>query len=92
MKNYTIDEFLAECEDLCRNQYTYDYSRMPDGICNGHKVGAYKSSWHSVVIDGVICNMATYNEMWPNGSCMYEIGEIGKTMTALEYVRYILEN
>ena len=89
MKNWKIDEFLAECEFMCRNQYTYDYDRMPEGLCNGHHVKPYFGSWHSIVIDGRICNMAVYSDKWPNGSTMYIVR--GRTMTALEYVRTRLE-
>lgn len=89
MKVWGIDEFLKECEELCRNQYTYDYNNMPEGICNGHIVKPYKSSWHSIVIDGGICNMATINDRYPEGSCMYHVN--GKTVTALEFVRHELE-
>lgn len=88
MKNWTIDEFLKECEELCRNEYTYDYSRMPEGICNGHHVKPYMGSWHSIVIDGIIVNMATYSERWPNGNVTWSVE--GKEMTALEYVRFKL--
>ena len=89
LKIWTIDEFLEECEKLCRNQYTYDYSNMPDGICNGHKVGAYQDSWHSIVIDNGVCTMALINDKYPNGNSTYIVGD--KRMTALEYVRYELE-
>lgn len=88
MKNWTINEFIAECEELSRNRYTYDYSRMPEGICNGHKVAAYDKTWTSVVIDGCIYGLGVINEKFPNGSETYQIGDIG--MTALEYVRYKL--
>lgn len=90
MKEWTIDEFLTECEDLCRNQYSYDYSKMPEGICNGHHVKPYMNSWHSIVIDGVICNMAVYNDRYPNGHCTYQVSG-QPLMTALEYVKYRLE-
>lgn len=89
MKSWNIEEFLRECEELSKNQYTYDYSRMPDGICNGHKVMAYDKLWTSVVIDGCICDLGVINEKYPNGSNTYQVGD--KTMTALEYVRYKLE-
>ena len=89
MKIWTIDEFLADCEALCRDEWGYDYERMPEGVCNGHTVKPYKGSWHSIVIDGHICNMARYDKRWPNGSMTY--GYKGKTMTALEYVRTKLE-
>ena len=88
MKEWTIDEFLRECEDLCWNSYTYDYSKMPEGVCNGHKVGPYTKSWHSIVIDGVICNMAPYTKEHPDGFAVYVVD--GKKMTALEYVKYML--
>lgn len=88
MKNWELEEFIAECEELCRNQYTYNYDNMPEGICNGHQVGPYMHSWHSIVIDGTICNMACINEKWPNGFGVYVVGD--QRMTALEYVRYRL--
>ncbi len=89
MKHWTIDEFLAECEELCRNEYTYDYSRMPEGFCNGHEVCAYERSWHSIVVDNRICNMARIDDSHPDGDVTYSVRN--KSMTALEYVRYILE-
>ena len=89
MKEWTIDEFLHECELLCWNQYTYDYERMPEGICNGHKVKPYMGSWHSIVIDGCIHNMALYDEKRPNGTT--RILRDGKRRNALEDVRYCLE-
>jgi len=88
MKNWNIDEFIAECEELSRNQYTYDYSRMPDGTCNGHNVSAYDKAWTSIVIDGSIVGLGVINEKHPNGSDTYQIGKI--CMTAFEYVRYKL--
>lgn len=88
MKNWTIDEFLKECEELCWNQYTYDYDRMPEGICNGHHVKPYMGSWHSIVIDGGICSMAVYSDKYPNGFGRWVVDN--KEMTALEYVRYKL--
>jgi len=85
MKIWTVGEFLSECEALCWNQYTYDYSRMPEGVCNGHSVKPYMGSWHSIVIDGCICNMAAYSDKWPGGYTTYVYK--GKKMSALEYVR-----
>lgn len=89
MKTWSIDEFLAECEKLCWNEYTYDYSNMPEGICNGHRVKPYLGAWHSIVIDGGICNMSAYSEKYPNGFTTYYVD--GKKFTALEYVRHVLE-
>ena len=90
MKNWTIEEFLAECEKLCWNQYTYDYSQMPEGFCNGHYVAPYKNMWHAIIIDNSVCNMALYSDKYPNGSVIYIVNN--KKMTALEFVRYKLEN
>lgn len=90
MKNWTIEEFLAECEKLCWNQYTYDYSRMPEGFCNGHYVAPYHGTWHSIIIDESVCSMAFYSDKYPNGSVVYIVDN--KKMTALEFVRYKLEN
>lgn len=84
MKQWKINEFMAECASLCWTPYTYDYSRMPEGICNGHTVKPYDGSWHSIVIDGAICNMDKFDETHPNGYCGY--GYNGQHMTALEYV------
>ena len=85
MKEWTVDEFLEECEMLCWNQYTYDYSRMPEGYCNGHKVKPYTNSWHSIVIDGGICNLAHCSKEHPNGFTTYVYR--GREMTWKEYVR-----
>ena len=85
-----IDEFLRECELLCWNQYTYDYSRMPEGICNGHQVAPYHGQWHSIIIDGCIHSMSYYSDEYPNGTATwYAADGIGRT--ALEDVRYRLE-
>lgn len=88
MKLWKVDEFLKECEELCRNQYAYDYSRMPKGKCNGHMVEPYMGAWHSIVIDGCIHNMAVYSEEYPNGNVVYVTN--GQERTALEDVRYRL--
>lgn len=90
MKDWTIEEFLAECKKLCWNQYTYDYSQMPEGFCNGHYVAPYKNMWHAIIIDNSVCNMALYSDKYPNGSVIYIVDN--KKMTALEFVRYKLEN
>ena len=89
MKKWEIDEFLDECRALCWNQYTYDYSRMPAGTCNGHKVKPYMGTWHSIVIDGGICDMARYSDDHPNGTTVFIVGD--REFNALEYVRYLLE-
>lgn len=86
MKEWTVDEFIAECEQLCRNEYTYDCGRMPDGICNGHKVGKHKESWTGILIDNVIYQMGVFNEMWPDGSVSWICND-GKMLNSLEYVR-----
>ena len=88
MKEWTREEFLNECKELCWNPYTYDYSRMPHGYCNGHKVGPFEVMWHSIYIDGRVCDMALYSEKYPNGFADYHVD--GKKMTALEYVEYQL--
>lgn len=88
MKDWALEEFLAECETLCRNQYTYDYGRMPAGTCNGHTVEPYHGTWHSIVIDGCIHSMAVYSEKYPNGNVIYITN--GEERTALEDVRYRL--
>lgn len=89
MKEWKITEFLKECEMLCRNQYTYDYSRMPAGTCNGHKVAPYLSQWHSIIIDGCCCDMAVIDDKHPDGNTTFIVN--GKEYTALEYVLYLLE-
>lgn len=88
MKNWQVEEFLKECEDLCWNQYTYDYSKMPEGICNGHHVMPYMGAWHSIVIDGSIHSMACYSKECPNGRVIWITD--GKERTALDDVRYRL--
>ena len=88
MKQWTIDEFLRECEELCRNQYTYDYSRMPEGVCNGHHVKPYMGAWHSIVIDGRIDTLTAITDEHPDGYVQWQ--EDGKMMTALEHLRYVL--
>lgn len=88
MKEWTIDDFMVECEQLSRNMYTYDYGNMPYGICNGHIVHPTQSYWHTVVIDGCICDLGEINYKYPNGSVTYFVDNV--KMTALEYVHYIL--
>lgn len=88
MKEWTIDEFIAECEYLCWHPYLYNESRMPSGICNGHEVGLYPRSWHSIVIDGGVCNLGHYTEDHPNGFDVYVVD--GLKLSPLEYVRYKL--
>ena len=89
MKEWTIEEFLKECEKLCWNMYDYNYANMPEGTCNGHYVAPYEKAWHSIIIDESVCSMAFYSEEYPNGNAAYIVD--GKEMTALEYVRYKLE-
>lgn len=88
MKEWTIKEFLKECEDLSRNMYTYDYSKMPDGVCNGHTVRISQSSWHSVIIDDCIVDLGSINERFPKGSVCYQVDRT--SMTGLEFVEYRL--
>lgn len=82
---WEINDFLKECEELCRNPYTYNYDHMPSGFCNGHKVGAYDGSWHSIIIDGAVCTMAYCTDENPDGNVTYVYR--GKEMTWKEYVR-----
>lgn len=89
MKEWTIDEFVAECQQLCRNPYTYDYEKMPAGVCNGHRVSPYERSLCSVVIDGCIETLGIINEKYPEGSVFHHID--GKGMNSLDMVRYLLE-
>lgn len=63
---------------------------MPEGFCNGHYVAPYKNMWHAIIIDNSVCNMALYSDKYPNGSTIYIVDN--KKMTALEFVRYKLEN
>lgn len=87
-KNWRVYEFLAECEKLCWDQYGYDYSDMPEGICNGHTVGLYRGAWHSIIIDGCVYTMSAYSNEHPNGCATWQVD--GKEMTALEYVQHKL--
>lgn len=89
MKEWTVDEFVKECENLCWHQYTYDYSRMPEGICNGHNVHPYRGAWCSVVIDGCIHSMGAYSERNPDGYVLW-VDTDGKERTSLEHIRYVL--
>ena len=88
-KAWTIEKFVTECEQLCRNPYTYDYEKMPAGDCNGHRVRAYENSLCSIVIDGCIQTLGVINEKYPNGSISHMIG--GKNMNGMELIRYLLE-
>jgi len=88
-KEWRIEEFLRECDALQRNPYTYDFTHMPAGACNGHKVKSCNSSLAAVIIDGVIINMGVINDRYPDGSVCF--GFKDRTMTGLEYVRFRLE-
>lgn len=89
MKEWTIDEFVAECDLLSRTPYSYDFERMPSGVCNGHTVEFCDHSLAAVIIDHVIINMGVINARYPNGSTCFQVGR-GETMTGLEFVRYCL--
>ena len=88
MKEWTVDEFVAECNALSREPYTYDFTRMPEGVCNGHTVGPYSKSLSSIVIDHCITNLGVINELYPEGSVVHHIDD--KTMNSMEMVRYLL--
>ena len=88
-KIWTIDEFIAECVELMKNQYTYDYSRMPDGICNGHKVGANRNFWHSINIDDHWDSLTVIDEKHPTGNALFGDGT-GAAHNVIEHLRYVL--
>lgn len=94
MKIWSIDEFISECENLCKNQYTYDSANMPEGICNGHHVGIYENSWHSIFVDGKIENLTCINDKYPEGYTTYCVfnkeNNETKNFKVLDYLRYIL--
>lgn len=89
MKNWNLDEFIAECEALQRNPYLYDYDRMPEGVCNGHTVRPCQSSLTAIIIDGCIVNMGVINDRYPKGHIEF-IVDGNVSMTGTEYVRYCL--
>ena len=89
MKNWTIDELLNECEAVQRNPYTYDFSKMQEGTCNGHTIKPCDWSLAAVIIDGSIINMGVINERYPKGSVEFVVA--GQSMTGREYIRWILE-
>lgn len=82
MKNWTIDEFVSECISLRENQYTYDYNKMPEGVCNGHEVKPCMSIFPSVVIDGRIINLWKWIDTFIANDT---------ALTPAEYIRYLLE-
>ena len=84
MKNWTIEEFLAECAKLRDNQYTYNYDDMPEGICNNHRVEPFKSQWRSISIDNCVHNL------YPADQC--KVQTHGKTMTSLEFAEEVLRS
>lgn len=86
---WTVDAFLHECEELCRNPFGYDFNRMPAGTCNGHEVQPYPRSLAAIIVDGGIVNMGVINERYPRGSVGFFVNNKG--MTGIEYVRYLLE-
>ena len=89
MNKYTIEQVLAECDEIQRNPYSYDFNRMPVGVCNGHMVRAYPRSLAAISIDGTIVNMGVINERYPNGSIVFVVNNT--EMTGREYVRFRLE-
>ena len=90
MKDWKIEEFVAECEALSRNPYTYDFDRMPAGTCNGHNVEAYKGSIASVVVDGCIRNLGVISDRCPQGSIFHSVAP-GKCLGAVDYARWLVE-
>ncbi len=89
MKEWTIEELLDECEELQRHPYTYDFSRMPSGICNGHLVDPCEYSLAAVIIDRSVLNLGVINERYPNGSVTWVVKN--QHMTGREYLRWLLE-
>jgi hypothetical protein len=84
LKAWTIEDFLAECAELRDNEYTYDYERMPKGVCNNHLVEPFKSQWKSVSIDRCV------QTIWRDDFCT--VHDNGKTMTCLEYIEKLLKS
>ena len=81
MKFWSIEEFTSECKDLKEHEYTYSYENMPKGICNGHEVRPNKNYFAEIIIDDFCYNL--------KGN--YYVEGCSKTVTALEYVRMVLE-
>ena len=91
MKEWAIEELLSECKTLQCNPYTYDYGRMPEGICNGHEIRPCNNSLAAIIIDNRIINMGVINERYPKGSVGFCWGGNPESHTASEYIRWILE-
>ena len=89
MKEWNIEDLLAECEMLQRNPYTYDFERMPEGVCNGHTIRPCNFSLAAIIIDGAIINMGVINSRYPDGSVGFVVK--GKEMNAKEFLRGELE-
>lgn len=91
MKEWRIEDLLNECETLQRHPYDYDFGRMPEGICNGHKIRPCQYSLAAVIIDNCIINMGVINEKYPLGSVAFCWGGSPENHTAREYIKSILE-
>lgn len=99
MKQWAIDEFLTECENLSRHPYDLMpeiEAKMPEGECNGHHVKPCLHQIASIVIDHRIVNMGVINERYPNGSIVFVLNgnqppKEQVELTGLEYVRHLLE-
>lgn len=89
MKEWTIEGFIHEVKEMCRNEVDYDYSRMPKGICNGHTVEPDPECWTSIRIDGVRIHLGPITPEYPDGFGFF-VGD-GKTMTGAGYVAWLLE-
>ena len=89
MKEWKIEELLDECEELQRHPYSYDFSQMPSGICNGHRVDPCEFSLAAVIIDRGIVNLGVINERYPKGSVTFVVNN--QDMTGREYLRWMLE-
>lgn len=81
MKNYEIEEFVAECEKIQNDPYGYDRDQMPNGFCNGHLVGYDHGFFESVIIDcgsqSIIKNMTVIAD--------------SQEFSPIEYIRHRLE-
>ncbi len=83
MKEWSIEDFLREVEELGDSLGDYDSARMPEGVCNGHRVAFWPNEIGCVLIDGDVVEVSYFSEYVINGWLK---------MTPVEYVKYLLGN
>lgn len=84
IKEWTVQEFVDLASELRDDPEGFDYSRMPEGMCNGHVVGPDKESRQSLIIDG------NHYDLIGNRAVIGKDGN-AEPMGALQYLNRLLE-